>query len=99
MHRSRMDAMIATLDLIFLRVVPTDIALIKFVFESYEGVAVVRTIDRQAAVIVIMVSHDFLTVARNILASLRETVRCEEVPAPPRDEADWLLRLIDPPDA
>lgn len=87
--------MTGSLDLIFLRVDPRNIALIKFVFESYEGVAVVRTIDRQAADIVVMVSHDFLDVARGILASLRTTVACDDIPPPPADEADWLLHLVD----
>ncbi len=79
------------LDLIFLHVVPTDIAFIKFVFESYEGVAVVRTLDRRSAVIVVMISHDFLEIARGILESLRATVRCEEVPPPVDAETDWLV--------
>ena len=35
--------MTADLELIFLRVARPDVALIKFLFESYEGVAVVRT--------------------------------------------------------
>jgi len=52
------DSEPAGLEPIFLRVAPTDIALIKFLFESYEGVAVVRTVDRRAAVIVALVSRD-----------------------------------------
>jgi hypothetical protein len=84
----------AGLTAIFLRVAPVDIALIKFLFESYEGVAVVRTMDRHAAVIVVLVSDDFLEVARGVLASLHETIALEEIPPPPEAGDDWLVRLL-----
>ncbi|HUI26888.1 MAG TPA: DUF4911 domain-containing protein [Candidatus Kryptonia bacterium] len=67
---------------IYLRVDPRDIALIKFVIESYEGVGIVRTIERRAAVIVLLAVPDFVPTARAILASLSEQVVWEEVPPP-----------------
>jgi len=79
---------------LFLRVQPADIALIKFVFESYEGVAVVRTLDRHDAIIVVLVSQDFLHVAREIVKSLHEQVSFEEIPPPPNAGEDWLLSLL-----
>ena len=79
---------------IFLHVDPADIALIKFVFESYEGVAVVRTLDRHDAIIVALVSVDFLDVARAIVASLHEQVSFEEVPEPQDSGDDWLLAML-----
>ena len=82
------------LETIFLRLAPLDIALVKFLFESYEGVAVVRTIDRHAAVIVLLVSRDFVEVARGVLASLHSTIAFEEVPPPPDAGEDWLVRLM-----
>jgi uncharacterized protein DUF4911 len=82
------------LEPIFLRVAPGDIALVKFLFESYEGVAIVRTVDRRAAVIVALVSRDFLAVARAILADLRMRIALDEIPAPPDAGEDWLLRLL-----
>jgi hypothetical protein len=84
----------AGLEPIFLRVAPTDIALIKFLFESYEGVAVVRTVDRRAAVIVALVSRDFLAVARAILDDVRARVAIEEIPPPADAGEDWLLRVL-----
>ena len=80
---------------IFLRLAPTDIALVKFLFESYEGVAVVRTVDRRAAIIVALVSADFLDVARGILADLQRRIGLEEIPRPAEAGEDWLLRLLD----
>jgi hypothetical protein len=79
---------------IFLHVRPADIALIKFVFESYEGVAVVRTLDRHDAIIVVLVSQDFLDVARQIIVSLQEKVSFEEIPPPSNAGEDWLLSLL-----
>jgi hypothetical protein len=79
---------------LFLRVAPRDIALIKFVLESYEGIAVVRTIDRRAALIVVLVADDFRDVVAGALASLAEHVRIEETPAPPEASDDWLLQVL-----
>jgi hypothetical protein len=76
---------------IYLRVDPSDIGLIKFVIESYEGVAIVRTVDRKAAVIVLLAVPDCLGHVRGILASIADLARWEEVAAP-ADSDDWLMR-------
>jgi hypothetical protein len=83
------------LEPVFLRLAPVDIALVKFLFESYEGVAVVRTVDRRAAIIVALVSRDFLAVARAILVDLQTRIVIEEIPPPPQAGEDWLLRLLE----
>jgi hypothetical protein len=67
---------------IYVELDPSDIAFVKFVFESYEGVAVVRTGDRKRAIIVLMIAEDFLSDARAILEDLRRTVVWRELPAP-----------------
>ena len=82
------------LEPIFLRLAPVDIALVKFVFESYEEVGIIRTIDRHAAVIVALVSRDFLADARAIIADLQGRVRLEIIAAPAEAGEDWLLRLL-----
>lgn len=79
---------------IYLRVAPVDIAMIKFVIESYEEVAVVRTIDRHLATIVVMASRDFLHVARGILDDLHGRLTFEEIPPPPGADDDFMLQLI-----
>ncbi len=81
---------------IFIRIAASDIALLKFLFESYEGVAVVRTLDRHEAIIVAIVSRDFEDVARGMLDSLRDRIAFQEVP-PPADAVDvddWLMRYV-----
>jgi len=79
---------------IFLRLAPRDIALAKFIFESYEGVAIVRTLDRRRAIIVVLVVADQLEVAQQILAALCQEIECEPVP-PPAAGDDWLLGAVE----
>jgi hypothetical protein len=80
---------------IYLRVRPVDIALVKFLFESYEEIAIVRTLDRHTAIIVVLVVPDFLPVARAVVDALCAQIDCEEVEAPPTPTDDWLMREID----
>jgi len=70
---------------IYLRLPPREIAYVKFVFESYEGVAVVRTLDRRAATLVLLVAPDFEADARAAIQSLIAEGTCVETIPP----ADW----------
>jgi len=81
---------------IYLQLAPADIALVKFLFEAYEEVGIVRTLDRHAAVIVVLVVADFLPVARAILDDLYARMTLTEIPAPPQPLDDWLMREIAP---
>jgi uncharacterized protein DUF4911 len=80
---------------IYLRLAPGDIAFIKFLFESYEEVGIVRTVDRHEAIIVVLVMRDFLPVASAILHEVQATIVCTEVAVPPAEMDDWLMREID----
>ncbi|MBI2088758.1 MAG: DUF4911 domain-containing protein [Deltaproteobacteria bacterium] len=79
---------------IYLAVRPQDIAYVKFVFESYEGVGLIRTVDRKKAVIVLLVVDDFLNVARSILTSLKGEVSLCEMARPGETGEDWLLKEL-----
>lgn len=74
---------VADVEPIFLHVPREEIAYVKFVFESYEGVAVTRTIDRHAALLVVLVAPDFMREARAVVVALADEARCREVPRPP----------------
>jgi hypothetical protein len=67
---------------IFLHVPREEIAYVKCVFESYEDVGVTRTLDRHAALLVVLVAPDFLPTARAIVAALEADARCREVARP-----------------
>ncbi len=79
---------------IYLHVRPEDIAYVKFIFESYEGVGIIRTVDRKKATIVVLVVEDFLETARSILTSLKNEVPLTEIPRPADIGEDWLLREL-----
>lgn len=68
---------------IFLRVPRREIAYVKFVFESYEGVAMLRTLDRFAATVVVLAVPDLVAQARAIIDALQAEGACEEITRPP----------------
>jgi hypothetical protein len=76
---------------IYLETPPEHIAYIKFIFESYEEVGLIRTVDRKQAIIVLLAAPDFAVVAREILLSLKQEVPLEEIPRPSDVSADWLM--------
>ena len=75
---------------IYLRLAPQEIAYVKFLFESYEGVGLVRTIDRQSATLVALVVPDFLGAARALVDALIAEGVCEETGPPAGWNGDWL---------
>ena len=78
---------------IYLRIQREDIALMKFVLESYEGIAIVRTIDRKRATVVVLAMPDLIEHVRAALESLREHMDWHEIP-PPEEQDDWLMRKV-----
>ena len=74
---------------IFLVVPRAEIGYVKFIFESYEGLAVLRTIDRQQGLLVVLAVADDLDQVRLVVASLAEEIGSREVAWPP--EVDDLL--------
>lgn len=68
---------------IFLEVPRAEIGYVKFIFESYEGIAVLRTLDRQRGLVVVLAVPDFLDQARAVVAALAAEIACREVVPPP----------------
>jgi len=75
---------------IYLRLPPREIAYVKFVFESYEGIAVVRTIDRRAATVVVLAVPDFEPDVRAVVRALAVESECEETGPPDGWDGDPL---------
>ncbi len=75
---------------IYLRLPPREIAYVKFVFESYEGVGLVRTLDRRAATVVVLAVPDFEPQARAIVRALEREAECVETGPPADWDGDWL---------
>ncbi|HEY7715001.1 MAG TPA: DUF4911 domain-containing protein [Candidatus Binatia bacterium] len=76
---------------IYLELAPEHIAYVKFIFESYEEVGIIRTVDRDRAVIVLLAMNDLLDPARSILASLQNDIPLREIPRPANMDNDWLM--------
>jgi hypothetical protein len=75
---------------IYLHLPPREIAYVKFIFESYEGIAVVRTLDRHAATLVVLAVPDFEAETRAVITGLVAEGACEEVGPPPGFDGDPL---------
>ena len=79
------------LEVVYLAIPPEHIAYVKFVFESYEEVGIIRTVDRKRAIIVLLAMPDFADAARQILESLKRDIPLEEISRPPDMTDDWLM--------
>jgi hypothetical protein len=76
---------------IYLELPTEQIAYVKFIFESYEDVGIIRTVDRKRAIIVLLAMDDFLDPARAILASLEKEIPIREIARPSSISDDWLM--------
>jgi hypothetical protein len=76
---------------IYLELSPADIAYIKFIFESYEEVGIIRTIDNRKAIVVLLAMDDFLATARAILESIQRDIALREIPRPAEMKDDWFM--------
>jgi hypothetical protein len=63
----------------FFRVRPEDIAYFKFIIESYDGIAVLRTKDRLEAVVELMIAPGWDQDVDRILEGLRTEMVIEPV--------------------
>lgn len=76
---------------VYLETLPEHIAYVKFIFESYEEVGIIRTVDRKKAIIVLLAMNDFLDTARKILESIKREVPIMEIPRPADVGDDWFM--------
>jgi hypothetical protein len=63
----------------YFRVRREDIAYIKFIIESYEGMAVVRTVDRSEAIVELMVAPGWEKDLEEVLEGLRKEMTIESI--------------------
>ena len=78
----------------YVRVRPGDIAYLKYIFESYEIVGFLRTIDPKAAVVVVLAVPDFRREAEAILESVAREIPIERIPKPRDLGDDWLVTRV-----
>lgn len=64
---------------IYIRLKRSDIAYFKFIIESYEGMALIRTEDPREAVVELMVAPGWEKDLKEVLNGLRSEIQIEEV--------------------
>lgn len=79
----------------YVRLAPVDIAYLKFIYESYETVGFLRTIDPNEAILVIYFVPDFADVGDAILESVSREITIERIPKPPDLGDDWLVGAVE----
>jgi hypothetical protein len=62
---------------ILVKVRREDIVYLNGIFESYEGLAVIRTIDRWESIVEILASPYFISEVKNILEELKKEIQLE----------------------
>ena len=76
---------------IYLEIAPEHIAYVKFIFESYEEVGIIRTVPRKKSIIVLLAMPDFVEAAHKIIASLKQDIPLAEIPRPADLTDDWFM--------
>ncbi|MGZ8426390.1 MAG: DUF4911 domain-containing protein [Candidatus Binatia bacterium] len=76
---------------IYLEIAPEHIAYIKFIFESYEEVGIIRTVDRKKSIIALLAMPDFVDAGRAIIDSLKQDIPLAEIPRPADLTDDWFM--------
>jgi hypothetical protein len=65
----------------YLQVPPTQVVVLQALFESYEGVGIVRTMDVHSSVVSILTTPAMADTCEKILASVQKTINWKELPA------------------
>ena len=89
--REKSNVTVSDLVPVYVRLAPQDIAYLKFIFESYETVGFLRTIDPRAALLVIYLVPDFAATGLALLESVAGEIELERVDEPPDLGDDWLV--------
>jgi hypothetical protein len=56
---------------LYLELAPSKVVLFQAIFESYEGVATVRTVDKEGSLVCLLTTKEMLSECLNILDSVR----------------------------
>jgi len=64
---------------LFIQIPPREIAYLNFVFESYEGVAAVRTVDPREGIVELMVPPAYQEEIQEILKDLAKEFPVKEI--------------------
>lgn len=88
-----LNARMADLVPIYLKLRKEDISTVKFILETYDDIALVRTLDAESGEIAVLATSDTEGTARAILTDLAKEMEIAEIAAPDSVRNDWLLQL------
>jgi hypothetical protein len=66
----------------YYRIDRNGIAMLKFILESYDNAALMRTVDRKGSIVELSVSPGFLCEVEAVIAELRDEFNIREVERP-----------------
>ncbi|MBN2224256.1 MAG: DUF4911 domain-containing protein [Deltaproteobacteria bacterium] len=66
----------------YYRIDRNGIALLKFILESYDNAAVMRTVDEKGSIVEILVSPGFLSDVQAVIAEYRDEFNIQEIGRP-----------------
>ncbi len=80
---------------IFVKLPASQIVLLKCLVESYEGIAEIRTLDAELAIVVILSLDDTKETVLKLLECEKESLGAEIIDKPKRlIQSDWLLSYL-----
>ena len=74
-----------------LRIPPEHIVTLKYIVESYEGLAILRTLNRQEAQVVLLHPESSASTLEAILLELEKEFPLERLPLPESVPEEWYL--------
>jgi hypothetical protein len=76
---------------ILVKLPPENIVRLKFLIESYEGIGVVRTLEPDTGLVVILTMPDGAPTVLELLENLKGEIHCRVLPLPENADEDWLF--------
>lgn len=67
---------------IYLKLPPEHIVTLLFLLESYDGLGIIRTLDRDRGYVLVLAPTDTAPVVKELLESLRQELQFETIPCP-----------------
>lgn len=76
---------------VYLKLPPENIVRLKFLIESYEGIGVLRTLDPERGLVVVLSVPDTVGTVLELIENLKPEIDCRELELPPDADEEWLF--------
>ena len=79
------------IDIVFLKLPARNIAYLKSILESYEGIGELRTLNAERGEIAVMATVNTSQTVRELVKELADELEMREIPEPVCTKGDWLF--------